>query len=74
MCLISLSRHYRRIAIGEGRIRTPVGRGRLESWRARTGGSEVAGYWVVSVIAFYEKVIKVKADVAAYLINCFPSV
>ena len=25
------------------------------------------------VIAFYEKVIKVKADVAAYLINCFPS-
>ena len=22
---------------------------------------------------FYEKVIKVKADVAAYLINCFPS-
>jgi hypothetical protein len=29
---------------------------------------------VVSVIAFYEKVIKVKADVAAYLINCFPSV
>jgi len=29
---------------------------------------------VVGVIAFYEKVIKVKADVAAYLINCFPSV
>ncbi len=28
---------------------------------------------VVSVIAFYEKVVKVKADVAAYLINCFPS-
>jgi hypothetical protein len=27
----------------------------------------------VGVIAFYEKVIKVKADVAAYLINCFPS-
>jgi hypothetical protein len=25
------------------------------------------------VMAFYEKVIKVKADVAAYLINCFPS-
>jgi len=25
------------------------------------------------VAAFYEKVIKVKADVAAYLINCFPS-
>jgi hypothetical protein len=24
-------------------------------------------------IAFYEKVIKVKADVAAFLINCFPS-
>jgi hypothetical protein len=24
-------------------------------------------------MAFYEKVIKVKADVAAYLINCFPS-
>jgi hypothetical protein len=22
---------------------------------------------------FYEKVIKVKADVAAFLINCFPS-
>jgi hypothetical protein len=27
----------------------------------------------LSVMAFYEKVIKVKADVAAYLINCFPS-
>jgi hypothetical protein len=26
----------------------------------------------VSVMAFYEKVIKVKADVAAFLINCFP--
>ena len=26
-----------------------------------------------AVIAFYEKVIKVKADVAAFLINCFPS-
>ena len=26
-----------------------------------------------SVTAFYEKVIKVKADVAAFLINCFPS-
>jgi hypothetical protein len=25
------------------------------------------------VMAFYEKVIKVKADVAAFLINCFPS-
>jgi hypothetical protein len=24
-------------------------------------------------MAFYEKVIKVKADVAAFLINCFPS-
>jgi hypothetical protein len=28
---------------------------------------------ILSVIAFYEKVIKVKADVAAFLINCFPS-
>ena len=28
---------------------------------------------VVGVIAFYEKVIKVKADVAAFLINCFSS-
>jgi hypothetical protein len=28
---------------------------------------------LMSVNAFYEKVIKVKADVAAYLINCFPS-
>jgi len=28
---------------------------------------------VLRAIAFYEKVIKVKADVAAYLINCFPS-
>jgi hypothetical protein len=27
----------------------------------------------MSANAFYEKVIKVKADVAAYLINCFPS-
>jgi len=27
----------------------------------------------LSEMAFYEKVIKVKADVAAYLINCFPS-
>jgi len=24
-------------------------------------------------MAFYEKVIKVKADVAAFLISCFPS-
>ena len=28
---------------------------------------------VVGANAFYEKVIKVKADVAAFLINCFPS-
>jgi hypothetical protein len=28
---------------------------------------------VLSANAFYEKVIKVKADVAAFLINCFPS-
>jgi hypothetical protein len=28
---------------------------------------------ILSVIGFYEKVIKVKADVAAFLINCFPS-
>ncbi len=28
---------------------------------------------MMSEMAFYEKVIKVKADVAAYLINCFPS-
>ena len=28
---------------------------------------------VLSEMAFYEKVIKVKADVAANLINCFPS-
>jgi hypothetical protein len=28
---------------------------------------------VLSEMAFYEKVIKVKADVAAYLISCFPS-
>lgn len=27
----------------------------------------------LSANAFYEKVIKVKADVAAFLINCFPS-
>jgi len=27
----------------------------------------------MSVKAFYEKVVKVKADVAALLINCFPS-
>jgi hypothetical protein len=27
----------------------------------------------MSAIGFYEKVIKVKADVAAYVINCFPS-
>jgi hypothetical protein len=33
------------------------------SWRC-------AGH--LSVMAFYEKVIKVKADVAAFLINCFP--
>jgi hypothetical protein len=29
--------------------------------------------FLVNEIAFYEKVIKVKADVAAFLINCFPS-
>ncbi len=28
---------------------------------------------VLSEMAFYEKVIKVKADVAAYLINCISS-
>jgi hypothetical protein len=28
---------------------------------------------ILSVNAFYEKVIKVKADVAAFLINCFPA-
>jgi hypothetical protein len=28
---------------------------------------------VLSEMAFYEKVVKVKADVAALLINCFPS-
>jgi hypothetical protein len=28
---------------------------------------------VLSVNAFYEKVIKVKADVAAFLVNYFPS-
>jgi len=33
----------------------------------------MAGTGILSVTAFYEKVIKVKADVAAYLINCFPS-
>ena len=27
----------------------------------------------MSEMAFYEKVVKVKADVAAFLINCFPS-
>ena len=27
----------------------------------------------MSANAFYEKVIKVKADVAAFLINCLPS-
>jgi len=31
------------------------------------------GQLSVYEIAFYEKVIKVKADVAAYLINCFSS-
>ena len=31
------------------------------------------GEGLMSVMAFYEKVIKVKADVAAFLINCFPS-
>ena len=30
------------------------------------------GAGILSVTAFYEKVIKVKADVAAFLINCFP--
>jgi len=28
-------------------------------------------FYRTSVIGFYEKVIKVKADVAAFLINCF---
>jgi hypothetical protein len=33
-----------------------------------------SGWGILSEIAFYEKVIKVKADVAAYLIIiCFPS-
>ena len=42
------------------------GEGRRDSFDRSIG--------VSSVIAFYEKVIKVKADVAAFLINCFPSV
>jgi hypothetical protein len=36
-------------------------------------GWTVGGKPILAIIAFYEKVIKVKADVAAYLINCFPS-
>ena len=35
--------------------------------------SSCPGPRVLSEMAFYEKVIKVKADVAAILINCFPS-
>jgi hypothetical protein len=31
------------------------------------------GDQLMSEMAFYEKVIKVKADVAAFLINWFPS-
>jgi hypothetical protein len=38
-----------------------------------TADSRAPQYRVLSTIAFYEKVIKVKADVAAFLINCFPS-
>jgi hypothetical protein len=40
---------------------------------ARVAEASPASRGVLSVMAFYEKVIKVKADVAAYLINCFPS-
>ncbi len=43
------------------------GVGRLDLWFERRFGR-----WVLSEMAFYEKVVKVKADVAAYLINCFP--
>jgi hypothetical protein len=38
-----------------------------------TVSSRVPGRFSVGVNAFYEKVIKVKADVAAFLVNCFPS-
>jgi len=39
---------------------------------ARSFGTSSLTTASMSVMAFYEKVIKVKADVAAFLINCFP--
>jgi hypothetical protein len=49
---------------------------RIGTTANRLGDASIRRVWtgrVLSAIAFYEKVIKVKADVAAYLINCFPS-
>jgi len=52
----------------------PIATGRLPLLRLfSTLLIDPVGQLSMSVIAFYEKVIKVKADVAAYLINCFPS-
>jgi hypothetical protein len=45
----------------------PLG-GCSEQWLLREGEETAQA----GVMAFYEKVIKVKADVAAFLINCFP--
>ena len=42
-------------------------------WRVELYPNHRAAAGVLSEMAFYEKVIKVKADVAAYLISCFPS-
>ena len=44
--------------------------GTIRSGIPLSGGEQTAQ---ASANAFYEKVIKVKADVAAYLIICFPS-
>ena len=45
----------------------------IENYPNKDRATELNSDWVVSVNAFYEKVIKVKADVAAFLINCFSS-
>ncbi len=57
-----------RRACAISRLRLPLGRDFWNSCAARQSVDRV-----LSIIAFYEKVIKVNADVAAFLINCFSS-
>src|SRR5271169_1649199 len=77
----SAVRHYRgafeNVAMVEMRTQLAIERAGLVTLHLQPARrSSIPTIWPcaghLSVTAFYEKVIKVKADVAAYLINCFP--